>query len=49
MILGVPRARLTGVRVLEVLCEHCGEAIEYSTLDEKGECPECEHAWRLHV
>ena len=49
MSFGVQRARLTGVKVLEVLCENCAEPVEYAVLDDVGECPECGHAWRLHV
>jgi rRNA maturation endonuclease Nob1 len=43
------RAGLTGVRVLEVICEGCSEPIEYSTLEDVGECPECGNEWRLHL
>ena len=43
------RARLTGVRVLEVLCKHCDEPVEYAALEDVGECPKCGEAWRLHL
>lgn len=49
MSFGVHRPEIEGVRVLEVLCEHCNEPVEYATLDDVGECPECGTTWRLHV